>query len=710
MKNEMTDNHRVKKDLLLASVLVASCLGLRANPAASVQTAPNSQALWDYVCNADASRYSVAPPVACIDGKDIVLDCGRFQSLPPVTLSNGVTEQAFTGAVKQHSGLTLKIIFRTASDADPVVRFRYEISSATPRKLTKPDGHDQLNYLTVSLAKFPDAEELRLSEFNPQFHSYMPVERALGERHFADQQSVMGPILIAGNDSHHLLLAYEHGSPAPDAFLSFALDPDRSVRLRAVKGNYWDSQEIGPDKPYSTIWFELAVVKGNRDDLARAYRDFVFRHLSLNLASRQPQVFYNTWNYQERLKHWKNKPYLSELSNERMLAEIDAAHEMGIDVFVIDTGWYEKTGDWQPSRKRFPDGLKAIKARLDQYGMKLGLWFAPPSAALTSAALTNHLDCVISQNGKRSRPAEVWETEKAVNCCMASRFGNDFADELIRLNRELGVTYFKWDAVAQHGCDAAGHGHGGAANSAAERADCYAFQMPLAMSRIAERVSTAVPDAICDFDMTENGRCFGLAFLAAGKYFLMNNGPYYRNYDLPIPPGENSNIFFRPGPARTWICRAPLTFDRWIPSTLLLTHYLPDDPSENQLLCLGSLILGQNGIWGDLPAISPEGRARFGTVLGKYRAVRDDIARAFPVVEGALAGNPEIHEKIADNGRGAVVIFANNGQHQYITAAQPNRAVWHTEGSEVHFDDAGHAIIQATFPKPGAQIIFFGTN
>ena len=317
---------------------------------------------------------------------------------------------------------------------------------------------------------------------------------------------------------------------------------------------------------------------------------------------------------------------------------------MGIDVFVIDTGWYEKTGDWQVSQKRFPDGLKAIKARLDQYGMKLGLWFAPPSAALTSAGLTNHQDCVISKNGNPSQPAEVWETEKAVNCCMVSRFGTDFADELIRLNRELGVTYFKWDAVEQYGCDAAGHGHGDATNSATERGDCYAFQMPLAMAQVAARVSAAVPDSICDFDMTENGRCFGLAYLAAGKYFLMNNGPYYRNYDLPIRPGEDSNIFFRPGAARTWICRGPLTFDRWIPSTLLLTHYLPDDPMENQLICLGSLILGQNGIWGDLPAISPEGRARFGTVLGKYRQVRDDVARAFPIVEGALAGNPEIHE------------------------------------------------------------------
>ncbi len=37
----------------------------------------------------------------------------------------------------------------------------------------------------------------------------------------------------------------------------------------------------------------------------------------------------------------------------------------------MDTGWYEKTGDWQVSTSRFPDGLKTIRARLDSYGMKL---------------------------------------------------------------------------------------------------------------------------------------------------------------------------------------------------------------------------------------------------------------------------------------------------------------------------------------------------
>jgi alpha-galactosidase len=661
--------------------------------------------------------HAVAAPVVSLDGRDVTLSIGAVTTFGvPTELPNGCRELAFTGDVPGEVGLRLKVVFRVADD-DPVVRFHYEILSDRPRHLTKPAGTDRISYLGLSLAGLPDASELRLSEFNEEFHSYMPVERSLEPRHFADGGEAMGPILLAGDATEQLLVAYEHGSTAPDEFLHYRLSPDRTVTLEAVKGNYWSGEEIGPDKPFSTVWFEIEAIRGDRLALQKAYRSFVLKHLALSPASRKPQIFYNTWNYQERLKAWEGKPYLAEMNEARMLSEIDVAHRMGVEVFVIDTGWFEKTGDWQPSPTRFPGGLKQVKARLDGYGMRLGLWFAPRMAALTSQMLKTHEDCIKTLDGKRPTPWAVWETEESLGCCVVSRFGQDFADELIRLNRELGVTYFKFDAVEQYGCNDPNHGHGTAANSPEERGDCYAFQMPLAMAAIAERVSEAVPDAICDFDMTESGRSFGLAYLSAGKYFLINNGPYNQNYDHPLPPDGNWNLFFYPGPARDWICRSPLVFDRWIPSTLFLTHYLPDDPENNQMLSLASLILGQDGIWGDLPAISEKGVALFGSVLGKYKEVRDDIAEAYPVEGGPVGGTPEVHEKIAPNGRGVVVLFANHGTYRYITANQADRHVWHDEGTTVTFDDAGRAVITADFtlqpgpfPKAGAHIVFFGVD
>ena len=684
---------------------------------ATVTLHAGTSVLWDYSARGVGRRHEIAAPVFSLDGSDVTMALKTVRPLgAPRDLPNGCREFTYVGDVSGEAGLQLKVVFRAAED-DPVVRFRYEVLSDRPRRLTKPAGTDKIRYLGLSLAGLPEATELRLSEFNEEFHSYMPVERPLDLRYFADAEEAMGPILLAGDATEQLLVAYEHGSTAPDEFLHYRLSPDRSVILEAVKGNYWSGEEIGPDSPYSTLWFELEAIKGDRLALQKAYRSFIFRHLALGPASRRPQIFYNTWNYQERVKSWKGKPYLAELNLDRMLKEIDVAHRMGVDVFVIDTGWFEKPGDWQPSPLRFPDGLRQVKAKLDGYGMKLGLWFAPTMAGLTSQMLKTHAECVATIDGKASSRWVVWETEESLGCCVVSRYGRDFANKLIELNRELGVTYFKFDSVDQYGCDAPNHGHGTESNSRSERADCYAFQMPLAMARIAETVSSAIPDAICDFDMTESGRSFGLAYLSAGKYFLINNGPYNQNYDHPLPPDGNWNLFFFPGPARDWICRSPLVFDQWIPSTLFLTHFLPDDPEENQMLSLASLVLGQDGIWGDLPAISAGGVARFARVLGKYREVRDDMANAFPTGSGPVGGTPEVHEKIAPNGRGAVVMFARPGTYRYITLNRPDRRVWHDEGTTVTFDAAGRAMItakfearQEPFPKAGAHIVFFGVN
>lgn len=79
---------------------------------------------------------------------------------------------------------------------------------------------------------------------------------------------------------------------------------------------------------------------------------------------------------------------------------------------------------------------------------------------------------------------------------------------------------------------------------------------------------------------------------------------------------------------------------------MFLTHYFPDDPASSQLI-VASLILGQNGIWGDLPRVSAEDVALIGRLLARYQQVREDVAASGAVMTGAVGGSPEIHEKIA---------------------------------------------------------------
>ena len=679
----------------------------------SINVSCGKGCLWSYRAENDSAEIRIAPPVLSIDGHRVVgVGVGFKPATAPIKLANGVTQYAVESAISSDPGLHLRIDFQV-NDETPVIRFRYTLKSDHARHLTAANGSDQIEYLKMSFANLPLVHEVVLSNFADLTHSYTLDERTIDERYFQDSQSLMGPIVAASDAHRSVLLAYEHGSQAPDAFLRFQLHPDREVRLESVKGNYLPGETLDPQHAFTTVWFESAAVVGNIDQLASVYRRFVLRSMAVNSATRYPYIFYNTWNFQERNKWINGKPYLASMNEARILEEVDAAHRMGIEVFVLDTGWYEKTGDWTVSAARFPDGLKAVKARLDQYNMKLGLWFGPTSAAASSRVMQQHPQWRMSWHGKIGEPHEIWETEKSYDMCVVSGYADAFADELIRLAKEVGVSYFKWDAISQYGCDDPHHDHGNESNSELERADSYAFQLVRSMSHIADRVATAVPGTIVDFDVTEAGRSFGLAFLASGKYFLINNGPYYQNYDVPIDlEHSNWNLFFHQGQARTWIARSPLTFDKWIPSTLFLTHYFPDDPKQWQEVNVASLILGQDGIWGDLPAVSDAGSEFIRTTLARYKQVREDMAESDPVVTGVVSGSPEIHEKIsAATGRGAVVLFATTaGTYQYVTTNTVAAKFLTSEGVQITRDSSGRAVINAAFEKPGAKIVFFGVE
>ncbi len=694
------------------------------NTALRVEFQNTKECLWTYVPDGGRSQ-SFAPPLFEIDNKEITGIFREIKHTEKLMGKNGVKEHYFAGRLADLPEITMKLIMRISPD-NAMVRFRYFLSSEKPHILTKTDHQDHLTYLSTSLKGYPSLKEIRLSQFFELAHTYVPGERTYSGKDIDNELSFMGPIFVGSNGKQSMVLTYEHGSQLPDRFIEFRLHSSGSVSLNAVKGNYYDGFPLDAKGGYHTVWMNLGICKGGEKEIAMQHRDHVLHYMAENNASRKPYIFYNTWNYQERNKNWYGKPYLHSMNRERMLEEIDIAHQMGVEVFVIDAGWFGKTGDWTASESRFPDGPGDVKARLDSFGMKLGLWFNS-DASVTSNMLKRNRYYIMTMDGVPKGPHQVWETEESYTMCMVSPFGDDFARELIRVAKEYGVTYFKWDAFSQYGCNAAGHGHGTRKNTPEERAESYSFQLPLAMARIAGMISDSIPGAIIDFDVTEGQRAFGLAFLSAGKYFTINNGPYYYSLDDPeYAPGGGmgANVLVFPGIARAANARIILPFDYWIPSTLFLTHYLPDDPEYSQWINIGSLILGQNGIWGDLPKVSAEGIQRFATTLSRYKQVRDDITRAYPVITGKAGSTPEIYEKIdAETGKGAVIIFYNyknawyrnpeqapDADFQYVTTHRADTSFWTNGDTEVSFDRKGRAKIDAHFTAPGAKILFFGVQ
>ena len=109
---------------------------------------------------AGAKTYEFAPPVFPIDGNRRLGSLADIASSAPSLLPYGVTEHRFRGVIKDNASLSLGMVFRIAPDC-PVVRFRYELSSATGQHRLR--GPAELRYFGVRLGGMARVHEVRLS-------------------------------------------------------------------------------------------------------------------------------------------------------------------------------------------------------------------------------------------------------------------------------------------------------------------------------------------------------------------------------------------------------------------------------------------------------------------------------------------------------------------------------------------------------------------
>nr|WP_170312156.1 glycoside hydrolase family 36 protein [Paenibacillus sacheonensis] len=93
---------------------------------------------------------------------------------------------------------------------------------------------------------------------------------------------------------------------------------------------------------------------------------------------------------------------------DTLLPCIDAAAAVGCEYYVVDCGWYSdgnwwfEVGDWQPSAKRFPNGIGAVMDYIHAKGMVPGLWLELEVMGIDSeTAKRVPDDWFFCRNGKR---------------------------------------------------------------------------------------------------------------------------------------------------------------------------------------------------------------------------------------------------------------------------------------------------------------------
>jgi alpha-galactosidase len=158
--------------------------------------------------------------------------------------------------------------------------------------------------------------------------------------------------------------------------------------------------------------FQFRLQTGERFETPEAVMTFSpqgFRGMSRNLHGFIRQhIVRGSWQYKERpvlLNSWEAAYF--DINESKLLKLARAGKEAGIELFVVDDGWFGKRkddksslGDWVPDPKKLPGGLKGLAEKIHREGLQFGIWVEPEMASRDSDLYRAHSDWAIQVPGQ----------------------------------------------------------------------------------------------------------------------------------------------------------------------------------------------------------------------------------------------------------------------------------------------------------------------
>jgi alpha-galactosidase len=277
------------------------------------------------------------------------------------------------------------------------------------------------------------------------------------ERHVQARRLVPGRQSISSNRGS--------SSAAHNPFVALrrpATTEDRGEALGVAlvySGNFLAEVEV---EPYGTARLRIGI---NPETFAWALEpsaefatpEAIIVHTTAGLGA-MSDAFHRL--FRERLARgpWRDRPRPILVNNwegtyfdfdeERLVAIATVARDLGIELFVLDDGWFgardddtTSLGDWVVDRRKLPGGIDGLARRITEFGLMFGLWIEPEMVSERSELFAAHPDWAIGVPG---RPRTAGRQQLVLDLGQP-----EVVDHLERvLSAVLGsgpISYVKWD-------------------------------------------------------------------------------------------------------------------------------------------------------------------------------------------------------------------------------------------------------------------------
>ena len=180
------------------------------------------------------------------------------------------------------------------------------------------------------------------------------------------------------------------------------------------------------------------------------YSDSGFNAMSHNMhAFVRKHIVRGEWQYKERpvlLNSWEAAYF--DISERKLYDLAKAGRDVGIELFVMDDGWFgtrnddsQSLGDWYVNRKKLPGGLKGICEKINGLGMSFGIWVEPEMVNVNSGLYRKHPDWAMDIPGCAHSEGR---SQRVLDLCNPE-VAEYIVESMTRVFSSANIAYVKWD-------------------------------------------------------------------------------------------------------------------------------------------------------------------------------------------------------------------------------------------------------------------------
>lgn len=218
------------------------------------------------------------------------------------------------------------------------------------------------------------------------------------------------------------------------------IEVDQMEQTRLVMGihPYHFSFRLNTDDEFETPEVIMAFSDEGLGRLSRIYHDAYRSNLIRSKYVKLPRpILVNNW-----------EATYFDFDEEKLYNIAKEAKDIGLDMFVLDDGWFGKRdtdysglGDWIVNEDKIKGGLPKLVKRIKALGMKFGIWIEPEMVSEDSNLYREHPDWVLripERNMTRSR--------HQLNLDITRKEVRDYVmKQIFAVLDSCGADYVKWD-------------------------------------------------------------------------------------------------------------------------------------------------------------------------------------------------------------------------------------------------------------------------